>query len=321
MALRAAGFVIIQATTPGESPITTGYLWADTATNKLKQCTGVAPYVWTEIGPFSGAATSAQTLTTPRNINGVAFDGSADITIPGITTTTTITSTGAQSGIAISGASVLRCNNASDLTIHGIAAGVDGQRLTITSVGAGNVFLAHQSATDSTAANRLINAVTSGPTPLAAGIGKATLVYDGTTQRWRLTSHEQGDWITPAFSASDYVGGGSMTVTVGSGDVTVNKYFIIGRVYYWTVQIDTFTTGGTPNADVVVILGGSYSFAGAGSQNAFIVAPAGGAVEVGRAFASNVSPTKFTIQRAGGANWANATNNNSMAGSIFFGIS
>jgi hypothetical protein len=231
----------------------------------------------------------------------------------------TVTTTGNIDDLNFNNATLIRMNNASLSTIRGLKAGIDGQRVLIASIGAGQVSLSHQN-TNSSASNRLINFVTSAATPLAAGVGYALYQYDATTTRWRLVLHEQGDWITPTFSAGDYTANGLMTVTVDAGDVTVNKYFVRGRSYYWTVQIDTFSTGGTPNTDVIITLGGGFSFSGGGSQNAFIVANNGGAVEVGRAFASSVTPIKFTIQRAVGANWANGANNNAMAGSIFFGI-
>jgi hypothetical protein len=55
MALRLAGYTIIQTAVPAEDPVTVGYLWADTQNSVLKQCTGVNPFVWTEIGPGGGS--------------------------------------------------------------------------------------------------------------------------------------------------------------------------------------------------------------------------------------------------------------------------
>jgi len=67
---------------------------------------------------------------------------------------TTITTTGTLNNYALGAVGTLRCNNASLLTITGIAADVDGQLLVIESVGAGQVDLSHQDS-GSTAANRL----------------------------------------------------------------------------------------------------------------------------------------------------------------------
>lgn len=99
----------------------------------------------------------------------------------------TTTSTGNQDNFSFSSADLLRCNNASALTLRGLAAGVSGQQLTIVSVGAGTVTLNDQD-TNSTAANRIITG-NSAAIALPAGIGRATLVYDGTTQRWRVIDY------------------------------------------------------------------------------------------------------------------------------------
>lgn len=56
MSLRVAGYVVIGGTTPSEDPVTTGYIWMDTANNKLKICTSVAPYTFVEISGAGGAS-------------------------------------------------------------------------------------------------------------------------------------------------------------------------------------------------------------------------------------------------------------------------
>ena len=125
----------------------------------------------------------------------------------------TTTATGSQTGLSTTssaGAPVLRCDNSSLLTIHGLASQQDGDQLIITSVGAGQVDIVNQSATETTAANRIIAGV-NGTISLAAGSGRAIFVYDATTARWRVVLHEQGAYITPTFSASDYTANGSMT--------------------------------------------------------------------------------------------------------------
>lgn len=55
MALRVAGYVVIGGTTPSEDPVTRGYIWMDTATDKLKICTSVSPYTFAEISGAGGA--------------------------------------------------------------------------------------------------------------------------------------------------------------------------------------------------------------------------------------------------------------------------
>lgn len=146
---------------------------------------------------------------------------------------------------ASSSSSVLRMNNASLATIQGIAAGSDGQRLTIISVGAGQVDIANQNASAANA-DKIINPVT-GTISLAPGSGKAELIYDATTARWRVTVHDQGAWITPTFAAGDYTGNNSMTWTVASGDVTTMAYWLHGRTLTVAMEIATTTVGGTPS--------------------------------------------------------------------------
>lgn len=97
----------------------------------------------------------------------------------------TTTSTGTVNDFALtSGAGFLRANNATALTLTGLAAGTDGQRVTIVSIGAGSVTLTDQAA-GSTAANRIITG-TGGALTLPAGSGGVTLLYDATTARWRV---------------------------------------------------------------------------------------------------------------------------------------
>jgi hypothetical protein len=138
-------------------------------------------------------------------------------------------------------------NNATLSTIRGLKAGYAGQQVTIVSIGAGQVDLAHQNA-NSAANNRQINYMTSAPTPLKAGVGSATYQYDGTTLRWRLVSHNQGGPITRAFDAADFTGSGSMTWTVDSGDVFAYDFMLVGRQMLITIDFDTTTIGGTASS-------------------------------------------------------------------------
>lgn len=157
---------------------------------------------------------------------------------------TTITTTGNIDDLDVKGYSLLRMNNASLATIRGIRAGYPGQKLTIVSIGAGQVDLAHQN-TNSAAANRLINTVSSINTPLAAGVGNATYEYDAETARWRLTNHNQGAPIPFTFNAADFTGRSSMTWTVTSGDVETWQYTLEGTLVFLQWSINTTSVGGT----------------------------------------------------------------------------
>jgi hypothetical protein len=159
---------------------------------------------------------------------------------PAAPQTTTLVGTQNNFGLA-AGVTTLRCNNATDLTITGIGAGTDGQRLRVLAVGAGHVYLSPQAA-GSTAANRLLNPCTSASTPLAAGVGVAEYQYDATTARWRLVLHDQGAAVpyTPTWT------GQTTNPTLGNGTVT-GSYLLFGRVMDVFVQlvIGSTTTLGT----------------------------------------------------------------------------
>ncbi len=169
----------------------------------------------------------------------------------------TKTTTGNIDNLDFANADIIRMNNASLSTIRGLAAGVAGQTVTIVSIGAGQVNLAHQD-TNSAAGNRFINYVTTGVTPLAAGVGSATYQYDATTARWRLVAHSQGAYITPTFSAGNFTANGAMTYTVtqGVGDIAY-VYYINGRTMTLSWYI-VGTIGGTPNTQTRIAIPGGY---------------------------------------------------------------
>lgn len=179
-----------------------------------------------------------------------------------IENTVTTTSTGTQNDFApglVSGAvNLIRCNNASDLTVTGLSASsiADGTIAIFESIHAtGNVFFKHGS-TGSAAANRFTNMVTSGDTPIARGF--ATYVYDATSTVWRLIVHDQGSWITPPYSGGTYTATGGGTWTVDSGDVTTYRYRVNGRTLSLSVEADTTSIAGTVNS-VNVFLPGGYT--------------------------------------------------------------
>jgi hypothetical protein len=54
-------------------------------------------------------------------------------------------------------------------------------------------------------------------------------------------------WTAVPFSAGNFTAAGSMTWTVGSGDVITNKYKVLGKTLIWQVQLENTTVGGTPS--------------------------------------------------------------------------
>jgi hypothetical protein len=166
----------------------------------------------------------------------------------------TLTLTGAQNNLVVpAGVSLVRLNNAADLTLSGIGAGFDGQRLNLHSVGAGNVHLLHRSGL-SVAANQLHNVATVGYTSLAAGTGSATYIYDATAAVWRLYAHEQGAALTPTFSAANFFAGGTQTWTVDAGDVVAYASYLKGRLLTLNWDILTSSVGGVPHANLILAL-------------------------------------------------------------------
>lgn len=165
----------------------------------------------------------------------------------------TLTTTGDIDDLDFSNADIIRFNNATLSTLRGLVAGTAGQRVTIVSIGAGQVDLAHQNA-GSSAANQLLNFVTSGVTPLAAGVGSATYQYDATTARWRLIAHEQGAFITRTFAAGNYTASDGATWTVASGDVSSDAYFVRGRtLHYIHSVVTTSVSVATPTSLIIAL--------------------------------------------------------------------
>lgn len=176
-------------------------------------------------------------------------------------TVVTTTATGAQNDFApgLVGHTILRCNNATLLTISGFTGGASGQRLIVVSVGVAQVDLVPQAT--SAATNQLFNYVSSGNTSLAAGSGTAgsgtaEYVYDGTLARWRLVHHEQGPWITRTFSAGNFTASAG-TWTVGAGDITTDAYILRGRTVTWMFDYELTTTSAGFGTDMrSAVIGG-----------------------------------------------------------------
>ena len=219
---------------------------------------------------LAGAATL--TVVTSAALSGTELAGAASLAITttgelvdsedDAVTTFTTTATGTQDNFnfgTLANLNVLRCNNASLLTIRGItnngAAPADGQLLWIISVGAGQVDLANQHAS-STAEYRLINNVTA-TISLAAGSGRALLEYDATTARWRVLQHEQGAWIRVPFNAGDFTGSGSMTVTAQSPNVW--DYLLQGRTLHVALAAFNWSISGTPHTKILVAIPGGFT--------------------------------------------------------------
>jgi hypothetical protein len=212
----------------------------------------------------------------------------------------TITTTGNIDDLDFGNASLIRMNNATLATIRGLKAGYSGQKVAIISINA-EVDFAHQNA-NSSANNRLINYVTSGVTPIING--NTTYQYDSDTGRWRLINHEQGDWITPAFSAGVFAGTGSMTWTVSSADRRQFQFKVAGKELFLAFNISG-TIGGVVNSTIIMTIPNSYTCptAAADQQITFIFVSDNGVRGSGFTGSGVISSTTIELVKQDGTAW------------------
>jgi hypothetical protein len=105
-------------------------------------------------------------------------------TLAGASTSIAISSN-TNNDLAIGNYSFIRLTSSTgNYTITGIAAGVDGQIITIYNT-VSNMTIANQNGS-STAANRIIS--TTGANIVTTGIGTVTMIYSATDARWIITS-------------------------------------------------------------------------------------------------------------------------------------
>lgn len=72
-----------------------------------------------------------------------------------------------------------------------------------------------------------------------------------------------GAWTTPTFAAGNFTASGSMTWTLTSGDVALNKYIVIGKTVHWHLVLTTTTVGGTASTGLRVALPAGLTLLGA----------------------------------------------------------
>lgn len=231
-----------------------------------------------------------------------------------IPTAVTVTTTGNITSLPLPGGTgdqITSFNNASLATIQGMTAGLyTGQRWTIRSIGAGQVDLSHNDGAATGA--KLANLATGGKSSLAAGVGTAEFVYDGT--KWAMAAHEQGDYIAVAFSAGDYTAStGNWTLT--SGDVTFYKYWLRGRELTLAFRLDTTTVSATPNT-LRLTLPLGFTTANTGGNEFYQVGEmvnngSGGLMLMGPSSGHN---TQVYFYITPSASWATATDNTTVSG-------
>jgi hypothetical protein len=136
----AYGALLISTSTTIDAALLTGTVNSARLTGAYTGITGLGTIAGTlTAGTFSGAlsgnATTATTLATARNINGVSFNGSADITVPAAAGT--LTGTTLASGVTAS--SLTSVGTLTGLTVSG--GGTFGGNVSIPGNGSGNVAL------------------------------------------------------------------------------------------------------------------------------------------------------------------------------------
>lgn len=171
-------------------------------------------------GASSSASTNADLLDS--------FD-STHFTPNVVTTTATGSQVNFNPGM-VAGPMLIRCNNATALTIDGLVATLsyEGQLLYIVSEGAGQVSLVSSASSAATATNQFVNFFNlAGSDYTNLSPGKGTAVYRYTNSKWRMIAHEQGAWIayTPTFNG-----------VIGNGTVT-GRYRLSGVTMSYTISL------------------------------------------------------------------------------------
>jgi len=234
----------------------------------------------------------------------------------------TSTLTGTQNNFALSpGTQLLRLNNSALLTITGLAAGFDGQLLTLESVGSGQVDLMSESAS-SLAANRLTNIAATGATSLYPGLGSASYVYDLTLARWRLLAHEQGQSLSLPYASIVFTGGGAQTWTVQAGDYGGVWTYLQGRFLTVAWNFLTTSVAGVPNPSLQFQLPATTPLASTNALGPYfgLVKDNGAAEAVGLVnFNGTITLTLFK-DLIGTTNWSAAANTTQARGQITYEV-
>jgi hypothetical protein len=240
--------------------------------------------------------------------------------LPGITvvsTTGNITALPKPSG---TGDLVTYMNQGSLATIQGMAASsVPGQRWTIYALSA-QVDLSHNDAAST--GSKLYNWATTGKTSLVANFNTpGVAVYQNHNGvGWRLVSHEQGGWITPAFAASTFAAVGAMTWTVGAGNVITCRYRLSGRTINFVFYLTGTSVGGTLNNALYITAPAWGGFTAAAQSSAALSNCVDGATGEIRCFARLNAATVLQLFKSTLANWTASASVTSVDGSITFEV-
>jgi len=190
---------------------TSGINTGDETTSSIKSKLGITTLSGSNTGDqtnVTGNAATATKLSTARAINGVAFDGSGDITITSTADAGTLTGTTLNS--TVTGSSLTSVGTLANLTVtNPIAGSITGNAATSTT--AGNITATSNSTLTSLSNLNTVGTITSG-------------VWSGTA----VAIEKGGTGLTAAGTA------GQILTSTGSGTLTWttnNKLLSIGDVY------------------------------------------------------------------------------------------
>jgi hypothetical protein len=237
------------------------------------------------VGPLTGNAATATALLTPRTINGVAFDGTANIVVTAAAGTLTgsalnatvlassLTSVGTLTAGAIGAGFTAIANAAlanSSLTVNGVA---------ISLGGSGTVTAAAGTLTGTTLAANIVTSSLTGLGVVTVGTWNASVIATAYTQAQIVTVTGTAARLTiggtgtaPTFDiAATYVGQSSITtlgtVTTGTWNATAiaNAYLASG------IDVAKLTVGTTLPSNVVASSLTSFGTITAGAVPASLV--------------------------------------------------
>ena len=215
------------------------------------------------------------------------------------------------SGLAVSGGCSFTELTGAAPAFTGFSGGVAGNIAILKNTGTGVATFAHNSGASSVG-NKLFNIAITAPTPVAAG-GFIAYQYDGT--QWQLIGHEQGMWITPPFSSGNFTGSGSMTWTVGAGNVGTYSYKLTGTTLTVVLSLGSTSVGGVPSTGLQVAIPGGFTptLTVAGFSN---YSDAGGALVMWRCFFFQPSGYVLVFDKLGGAVWTASVNSTALNGTL-----
>lgn len=133
----------------------------------------------------------------------------------------------------------------------------------------------------------------------------AAWLQDGLYERGRTV--KLGDWQSITYASGNFTASGSLTWTVDSGDVSVNRYTDIGTTMWWSLGLTNTSTSGTASTELRVTLPASRTIS---ATTTGTCAGVDNGTEVHTVWTATSGNTYVSFFRTiSGANWSNASTN------------